>query len=54
MYFAARLIKTKRSEEIICNIFLMWISYFGTPKRFLCENGGEEFNNEGYRQMNEK
>lgn len=52
-YSAARLIKTKKSEEIIRNIFLMWISYFGAPKRFLSDNGGE-FNNEGYRQMNEK
>ena len=37
-YSAARLIKTKRSEEIICNIFLMWISYFGPPKCVLSDN----------------
>ena len=44
-YSAARLIKSKRSKEIIHNIFLMWISYFGCPKRFFSDNGGE-FNNE--------
>ena len=31
----------------------MWISYFGPPKHFLSDNGGE-FNNGGYWQMNEK
>ena len=46
-YSAVRLIKTKRSEKIIRNIFLMWISYFGHPKYFLNDNGGE-FNNERY------
>ena len=38
-YSAARLIKSKRSKEIIHNIFLMWISYFGCPKRFLVTMG---------------
>ena len=31
----------------------MWISYFGALKLFLSNSGGE-FNDEGYRQMNEK
>ena len=31
----------------------MWISYFEPPKCFLMENK-REFNNKGYRQMNEK
>lgn len=52
-YSAATLIKTKKKEEIIKNIFMMWITYFGSPVRFLSDNGGE-FNNEHYRQMNEK
>ena len=52
-YSAAKHTKTKRSEEIICNIFFMGISYFELPKHFLSDNG-EEFNNEGYWQMNEK
>ena len=47
-YSAKRLIKTK-NQEIICNIFSMWISYFGPPKRFLDNNGGE-FNDEGYKK----
>ena len=49
-YSAARLIKTK-SEELICNIFLMWIPYFGPQSRFL-SGKEEELNNEGYWQMN--
>ena len=52
-YSAARQIKTERSKEIICNIFFIWISYFGPPKHFWSDNGGE-FNNEGYQEMNEK
>ena len=31
----------------------MWISYFGYPKKFLSDNGGE-FSNERFREMNEK
>ena len=31
----------------------MWISYFEPSKRFLSDNG-REYNNEGYRQINEK
>ena len=52
-YSAAWLIKIKRSEEIICNIFLLRISYFVLCKCLLSDNGGE-FNNDGYQQMNEK
>ena len=33
-YSAARLIKTKKSKEIIQNILLMWTSYFGAPNGF--------------------
>ena len=51
-YSAARLIKTKKSEEIIHNIFLMWILYFGAPKQFLSNNRGGF--NEGYQKMNKK
>ena len=52
-YSAAQLIKTKKQDEIIKRIYLMWISYFGAPRRFLTDNGGE-FSNDHYRQMNEK
>ena len=52
-YSQARLIHTKNKEVIIRNIYLMWISVFGAPVRFLSDNGGE-FSNDHYRQMNEK
>ena len=31
----------------------MWIAYFGTPLKFLSDNGGE-FGNDVFREMNEK
>ena len=37
-YSAVWLIKTQKSEEIICNMFLMWISYFGASKWFSSDN----------------
>lgn len=52
-YSQAKLITSKKKEVIIENIYLMWISYFGSPVRFLSDNGGE-FSNDHYRQMNEK
>ena len=52
-YSAARLIHTKKDEEIVKNIYLMWIAYFGSPVKFLADNGGE-FANEKYKEMNEK
>ena len=52
-YSAAKLITSKSQDVIIKNIFMMWICYFGSPSRFLSDNGGE-FNNDSFRQMNEK
>ena len=52
-YSVAALITTKHQDEILSNIYLMWISYFGHPKKFLSDNGGE-FSNERFREMNEK
>ena len=52
-YSAARLIKTKRKEEIIRNIFDMWIAYFGKPGRLMSDNGGK-FSNDVYREASEK
>ena len=52
-YSAARIIKSKKQEVIIKNIYMMWISYFGPPNRFMSDNGGE-FNNSAYRSMNEQ
>ena len=39
-YSAACLVRTKHQDEIIRNIYLMWISYFGHPHKFLSDNGG--------------
>ena len=52
-YSAACLIRTKNQDEIVRNIYQIWIAYFGAPKQFLSDNGGE-FSNEKYREMNEK
>ena len=52
-YSVACLIKTKHQDEIVRNIYLMWIAYFGAPRKFLSDNGGE-FSNDKYREMNEK
>ena len=46
------LIRTKHPDEIIRRVYLLWIAYFGSPKKFLSDNGGE-FSNETYREMNE-
>ena len=52
-YSAACLITTKRQDEIVKNIYMMWISYFGYPHKFMSDNGGE-FSNDRFREMNEK
>ena len=52
-YSGEALVKSKRAEVIINNVFQMWIRYFGSPAKFLSDNGGE-FANEQYREMNEK
>ena len=52
-YSAACLIRTKHPEEIIRCVYLIWIAYFGSPKKIFSDNGGE-FSNETYREMNEK
>ena len=39
-YSAACLISTKHQDEVLRNIYLMWISYFGYPQKFLSDNGG--------------
>ena len=52
-YSAGRIVYTKQQDAIIQAVFSSWIAYFGTPRMFLSDNGGE-FNNEGYREMNEQ
>ena len=44
-YSQARLITTKRKEEIAKKIFEMWISFFGVPGTLMSDNGGEFVNN---------
>ena len=52
-YSAACLIKSKQKNVIVAAIFRMWIAYFGCPKKFLSDNGGE-FANDVFMEMNEK
>lgn len=52
-YSAATFISSKKPEIIIRAIFKIWISVFGPPSKFLCDNGGE-FNNESFITMCEK
>ena len=37
-------VESKRKDVIVKKIFQIWISMFGSPKKFLVDNGGE-FNN---------
>ena len=41
---------TKRKEEIIKKIFQIWITIFGSAKKFLVNNG-EEFDNDEFRSL---
>ena len=52
-YSAACLINTKRKDVIVACIFRMWIAYFGSPVKFLSDNGGE-FGNDVLQEMSEK
>ena len=52
-FSAARVVYSKKKEEIITKVFECWIAYFGSPQMFLSDNGGE-FNNDAYRTMNEQ
>ena len=52
-YSAACLVKSKRKDVIVSHIFSIWIAYFGAPRKFLSDNGGE-FANEVMKEMNEK
>ena len=40
-------IKRKRKEQIIKQVFTIWLSIFGSPKKFLVYDGGE-FNDEDF------
>ena len=52
-YSAACLISSKHQDVIVSCIFRIWFTYFGFPRKFLTDNGGE-FSNERFREMNEK
>ena len=51
-YSAACLISSKHQDVIISSLFRVWFSYFGFPRKFLTDNGGE-FSNDRFREMNE-
>lgn len=51
-YCAADLISNKKPMTIIQSLFDKWISVFGTPSKFLFDNGGE-FQNSEMRQLGE-
>ena len=49
-YSVACVRKSKKQDVIVDGIMKIWISYFGKPKRFLADNGGE-FANAEYNDM---
>ena len=50
---ACAIIRSKKKEVVIKEIFRIWISIYGCPEKFLSDNGGE-FNNDEFREMCEK
>ena len=51
-YTAAVIIDTKKKEIVVDRIFKIWLAYFGAPKRFHSDCGGE-FANHVFHEMNE-
>ena len=49
-YSVACVRRSKKQDVMIHAIMKTWISYFGQPKRFIAENGGE-FLDEEYKEM---
>ena len=43
-FSVATVIKSKKKEDIVEEIFMNWIAIFGRPKKFLSDNGGEYVN----------
>ena len=52
-FSAGAVITSKQPDLIVKKIFTHWISVFGTPEKFLSDNGGE-FNNPILRELCEK
>ena len=40
-FSAATILKSKQPDEIISGLMRCWLSLFGPPRKFLCDNGGE-------------
>ena len=49
-YRTSCVIYTQKKEEIIKRIFQIWITIFGSAKKYLVENGGE-FDNDEFRSL---
>lgn len=49
-YSAACVRRSKKQDVMVDAIMKVWISYFGQPRKFLADNGGE-FLNEEYKEM---
>ena len=49
-YNASSIIKSKRKEIIVDEMFKIWVKIFGYPKRILVDNGGE-FDNQDFRDF---
>ena len=52
-FSSAKIVPSKRQETIVSAICSGWISLFGSPKRFMADNGGE-FVNKEYTEMCEQ
>ena len=52
-YYQAMWIRTKNPSEIMENILMKWISYFGAPKKSLSD-GSREFQNDEIAEFIEK
>ena len=52
-YTAACIIKRKKKEVVVSAVIKIWLAYFGAPRKFQFDNGGE-FENEVMKELNEK
>ena len=52
-YSAATVVRGKLAKTILKGVLNLWIHYFGSPRRFLTDNGGE-FANEEFKTLCEK
>ena len=52
-YSAATFVASKDKDVVVSKIIMVWLRYFGAPKKLLSDNGGE-FANAVLMEMNEK